>query len=230
MRRPAWASWLFLLMGMAMLAGAANEWRQTRAMLDSADRVQGEVIDMARSPGSTTYAPHVRFTARSGAEYEFTSSTSSNPPEFSSGDIVEVLYDPASPEDAIINSFMQLWFGALLLGGMGTIFFSIGLFLVTANLRARRRISRLQATGKPVLADYQCVELNTSLVVNGRSPYRLVAQWQNPRTRKIHIFKSENLWFNPEKYVDRQQVSVLVDPKKLARYYMDISFLPETVE
>ena len=43
----------------------------------------------------------------------------------------------------------------------------------------------------------------------------------------MRIFHSENLWFDPTRFVKRKQVTVLLDPNNPKRYHMDTSFLPE---
>jgi hypothetical protein len=52
------------------------------------------------------YNPIVEFRAQDGMEYSFRHTIGSNPASYSVGEEVEVLYDPAKPEDsATINSF-----------------------------------------------------------------------------------------------------------------------------
>jgi hypothetical protein len=63
--------------------------------------------------------------------------------------------------------------------------------------------------------------------LNGRSPWRIVAQWQNPESGQLHVFNSENLWFDPTRYVTTKQLKVLLDPKDATRYHIDVSFLPQ---
>ena len=44
----------------------------------------------------------------------------------------------------------------------------------------------------------------------------------------VHIFRSENIKFNPEFYIkDNKTINVYVDIQKPRRYYMDIQFLPK---
>jgi len=55
-----------------------------------------------------TYAPVVRFLTQEGRSVEFTSKSGTNPPRYSEGDTVEVLYSSSSPEKATINDFSSL--------------------------------------------------------------------------------------------------------------------------
>ena len=80
-------------------------------------------------------------------------------------------------------------------------------------------------------APTQTPGMPTRYSVNGQHPWRILAQWQNPATGKLHLFHSENLWFDPSRFVATQkQVRVLIDPQQPNRYSMDLSFLPELAD
>ena len=96
--------------------------------------------------------------------------------------------------------------------------------------RSRRKHEWLRSNGSSVQADLERVELNTSVQVNGTSPYRIVCQWLNPMTNQVHVFKSENLWFDPSKYVTGNSVQVLIDPDNPRRYWVETGFLPKIAE
>ena len=86
------------------------------------------------------------------------------------------------------------------------------------------------AYGNAIQTDFQGVERNTSLEVNGKNPWRVTSQWLDPASNKLRVFHSENLWFDPTQFVKAKTVTVLLDPKNPKRYYMDVSFLPELDE
>ena len=90
---------------------------------------------------------------RSGNPVEFTGSVGSSPPAFDVGEPVAVLYDPAEPEEARIDSFFQLWFAALILGGIGLVFASIGGSGALAALRARTRSAAPDLRTRPADPD-----------------------------------------------------------------------------
>jgi hypothetical protein len=77
---------------------------------------EGIVVDMDASTtdGSTTYAPIIEFQAN-GQTYSFKGGISSNPPQYSVGDQVNVLYDPDNPETAQINKGSERWLVPLIL-------------------------------------------------------------------------------------------------------------------
>jgi len=63
--------------------------------------------------------------------------------------------------------------------------------------------------------------------VSGRHPFRVIAQWQDPSTAKIRVFKSHNLWFDPSRFITQKQIRVFLDRNNPKRYYVDLSFLPK---
>jgi len=82
--------------------------------------------------------------------------------------------------------------------------------------------------GQQVEAKITSIELNTGIVIQGRSPYVIHSQWQDKLTPDhIYIFKSENIWFDPTPFINRETITVYIDVANAKRYYVDISFLPK---
>lgn len=133
---------IFSVVGIGLLLGGFAFWQaQTRFVRSSAQAV-GTVTDFVKQRDSrnrATYAPQVRFVTSDGQKHEFTSTVSSNPRGFEVGDKVTVLYDPAAPNTAQINTFLQLWFGPVLLAGMGFVFSTVGGGLLWGSSRQPMR-------------------------------------------------------------------------------------------
>jgi hypothetical protein len=141
-RGPTFLLGIFLLIGLGLLGAAVLLVVDTRNDIARADKADGTVIDLLGerdSDGDTIYYPRVRYVTRSGNPVEFTGSVGSSPPAFDVGEPVSVLYDPAEPEKARIDSFVQLWFPALILGVLGLVCAGIGGGGTLAALRARTR-------------------------------------------------------------------------------------------
>lgn len=237
MKTIAIMKFVFLLVGVAMLAGAIYLYRDTRSFLAGAVHAQGTVVDLERSDStdsnghrSVSYYPVVRFADASGRRIEFTSDSGSNPPAYSRGDAVEVLYHADAPDKARLNGFMSLWFGTLIVGGLGVLFTAIGAAMVVVPIRRKRLESFLRTSGVPVEATFEGVEQNTSMKVNGQSPWRVLAQWLDPTTSQVHVFKSDNLWFDPSDYVKDRKINVFMDRSDPKKYYVDLSFLPKLAD
>jgi len=132
---------LAFLAGLGMLAGTAYIVIDTRRDIATAATADGVVVDLIGSrdsDGDTLYYPQVRFVTGAGAPVEFTGSVGSSPAAFDVGEHVTVFYDPADPSDVRIDSFLQLWFGPLILGIFGTVFTLVGGVVTVVLLRAGR--------------------------------------------------------------------------------------------
>jgi len=46
-------------------------------------------------------------------------------------------------------------------------------------------------------------------------------------TKIVFTFESENIWYNPEKYITNKNIDVIIDSSNYKKYYMDINFLPK---
>jgi hypothetical protein len=234
MKKMGLFSIIFSVVGCGLLIGTFALVHNTRAFVAKAKTAPGIVIEMLAtrdSDGGTMYKPVVEFTASDGQKRSFESSISSNPPSYDVGEAVEVLYAPEKPSDARIKGFWSIWFGPLIMGILGTVFASIGLGILYAHRRTKQKNEWLMANGTEVQADFSSVEKNTSLKVNGRSPWRITAQWHNQEAGTLHVFNSENLWFDPTQFVAaKKKLRVLIDPHNPKRYYVDVSFLPTLAE
>lgn len=124
-----------LLVAVLLVGIAAALAYQTSNFRQSAATAHGTVVQVVEQVShndegtSVVYVPRVQFRTPGGQDIDFTSSTGSNPPAYHQGDAVEVLYNPASPSDASINSFWQLWLAPVICTGIGTVFFAFGLAL-----------------------------------------------------------------------------------------------------
>ena len=125
--------YVFLVLGILQLIGAFWFYQNTQTFLKEATATEGSVVELVRRQASRSrpgrnvspsrafvYAPKVEFKDYSGQVVTFTSNAASNPPRYSVGDTLEVLYEVDAPEKARIHSFFSLW-------GVSLIFFVMGL-------------------------------------------------------------------------------------------------------
>ncbi|HOY69707.1 MAG TPA: DUF3592 domain-containing protein [Methylotenera sp.] len=228
----------FGLVGAAMLVGTFFLYQNTQQFLQKSLKAEGIVIDLiekrssssSSTSNSRTYAPKVQFTTANGESMSFTTSSSSYPPSHDIGEKVDVFYMADSPNQAKINSYFDLWGGATILGILGGVFFAIGAGIALFSSLSQRNKSNLTSTGDAIEADFQSVELNTSFSANNSHPYQILTQWLNPRTNELHVFKSENIWFDPTHHIKNKKIKVYIAPNNPKKYYMDISFLPKLAE
>lgn len=219
---------IFTLVGFGMLAGAFFAFQSTSTFRETATAKPGVVTDLirSRSSDSNAYYPIVRFEYEPGRPMEFQSSSGSNPPGYSRGEEVRVLFAPGEPESARIDGFFSLWGAALIVGSIGGVFFLVGAGMFVVPAIRNGSAEKLRKTGQLVQSRYQGVERNEGLVMNGKSPYQIVCQWQNPVTSDLHVFRSGNLWFDPSSHITSDSIPVYINPTNPRQYWVDTSFLP----
>lgn len=222
-----------LLIGLGMLWGT---WALTQSTLKfKADGLatEGTVLDFETERTTddgktkTMYKPIIEYTIADGRKLTFTSSSSSSSPSYDRGEKVKVLYSKVTPERARLDSFMDNWFGPLILGFFGVIVVLVGWFLFFGGIKNRKVRAWLQTHGTRVQSKFHAVEQNTSLEVNGKNPWRVCSQWQDPATQNMHLFYSDNIWYDPTEFCKRDTIDAVVNADDPKQYFLDTSFLPK---
>ena len=129
----------------------------------------------------------------------------------------------------VIAIIFSLSSGQLIIAGAVLVFFLVAGGTIYYLLWKKRREKYLKKYGIPIETDFQSVEINTSLEVNGQHPFRVLSQWKNPVTNDVHIFHSNNIWFNPSKYIEGTKIIVYIERNNPKKYYLDLSFLPKVI-
>lgn len=220
--------YVFSIIGLAMLAGGFMFYQSTSQFLSESHAVQGRIVDheARRSDGGTVYKSVVEFSGEDGRAHRILSSVASKPPAHELDERVEVLYPRGNPQAARLNSFFELWSAATFLLALGAVFFGVGTAMMLVGHFKRRKGESLKANGLPVAAEFLDVEYNRALSVNGQHPFVIVCHWLHPETQQRHLFKSENIWFDPAGFITGKTVEVYIEPGNPKKYYVDISFLP----
>ena len=135
---------LFFFAGsLLFLALGISSYRRASALEATGVHAQGTVVRLApvqsrgRNGGSsTTYAPVVSYSNAAGAQVQFTNGESASPPDYVVGARVDVIYDPADPTQAAINSFSSMWLGAVAPGIAGGVMLLLSLVLGISGVRS----------------------------------------------------------------------------------------------
>jgi hypothetical protein len=110
-RKLGCAFWLLPLGTVAMIVlGIWYTYTSYRFSTNGVE-VESTVVRLessSSSEGGTTYSPVYSYTVN-GQKYEYESVNSSNPPAHEVGEQVTLLYDPAHPDKARVNSFFEMW-------------------------------------------------------------------------------------------------------------------------
>lgn len=208
-------------MGLVILAQAFYIYQKDRIFIEKANLASGTVL--SDSANDRTF---VSFVTKDGKQIKFSSDTGNNPSGFTEGESIEVFYDPSNPHNASINDFYTLYLGVTVLGFIGAIFFLTGFSFFLSDRSKQKKIDFLQQGGKSIITKYIDVQVDLGVSINDSNPYFICTEWLDLKTNKILFFESENIWFNPTKFIKTDEIMVLIDPENPKNYYMDISFLP----
>jgi hypothetical protein len=83
---------------------------------------------------STTFAPVFKFIDHQGKEHEV-EGWGSNPPAYSVNEKVNVRFLKEDPQQAKLESFIDLWGAATVVGGTSIVFCLFGIFFVVLSKR-----------------------------------------------------------------------------------------------
>jgi hypothetical protein len=216
------------IVGIGMLVGAFIVYKDTSSFIAGAAKAEGTVVDLVKvtSRQAISYKPTVHFIDHNGQTIEFTSSASSKPPSYSKGQKVNVFYNPTKSQIAEIEGFFTLWGGSVLLGIFGGVLLMIGGGIILAGVLKNNKNENLKKNGTPIDTELQSVERMTTSQDNGMYPFIISTKWQNPTTSELHIFQSDNIWFDPTSYVECKRITVFIEKGNPKKYYVDLSFLP----
>lgn len=121
---------MMLLLGALFAVSGYYAYNSKATLLANAATTTAKVVslrDVQRLGGGVF--PVFQFTTIEGSIIKTESSVSTS--AYKVGDVVEIFYDPANPQQASINTFWQLWTTALWLGAAS------GLLLVTGAITLR---------------------------------------------------------------------------------------------
>ena len=191
----------------------------------------GKIVDLiwqssrGRHGGHYTCHPKASFTASDGKEYTFVSTLGSSIRSNFVGENVKILYPLGNPSKARIASFMDFWGIPLIAFGFGSISFGLGMRQNIFFARKLKLHKWLKENGQIIKADVQSID--PDIAYNRRPSYVIIAQWAQPASNSVYVFKSDTLGFNPQGYVKPgDKIKVIIDPGNPERYFVDTSFLP----
>lgn len=125
----------FWLLTVIALAGAIAVTAYRMQMLSQAESATGTVIGFNTSISAndgrtaTVYSPVIEFTTTEGERLTYSPNTSSSRQPGEVGDTVNLLYDPADPNTAVINTFWQKWFGSMIAALLTVVFGAVAVFV-----------------------------------------------------------------------------------------------------
>lgn len=215
---------IFAFIGTVMGIVAGVVWWRGHSLMEKGVRVEGHVVRLLYN-GSSANAV-IEYETDWGGTQTYVSEVSASPPAYAVGETVALWYDPKQPGRIQLDG-LDRWFLPLLFGLFFLIFGGIGWGGIAWQFAKQRRQAWLQANGTPLQATLTDVGRNSSVRVNGVSPFVIRCQWLDPVANKVYVFNSDALWYDPSPYLSGNTVTVLIDPGNPRRYWVDTSFLPD---
>lgn len=127
-----------IAMGALGLAISFGLFLHERNLTGTFVHAQGQVVgtqERARRFSSThLYSAVIAFKTENGQAVTFVQGSSSSGNTFTSGDTVDVLYDPANPQRAQLDSFWERWGAATILFVIGAPLFALGVWFLSGVL------------------------------------------------------------------------------------------------
>jgi hypothetical protein len=120
-------------LGLATLVALSFMIRRNLVFIHSSTRASATVVANVTVMGNrgVTYRPRFAFQTADGRNVIVTSGSGSNPAGFHVGEQVGVIYDPANPHNARIDTIGQVWEAEIILGFMGIFFTAIPAWALT---------------------------------------------------------------------------------------------------
>ena len=183
-----------------------------------------DIVSYTDSNGDTSYDVFVEYEV-DGKKYE--SELNMYSITFSEGKEIEIFYDKDNPNKIGSNSsnIMMLMFPLF-----GLIFMIIGIAGIYVRSRRKKLINYLKENGELIHATYTETVRNYSYSVNGRNPYNIICEWENPEDGKMYSFKSDNIWKNPTNVIEKKEIKtipVYIDLNDMKKNYVDVSEIIE---
>lgn len=136
------------------------------------------------------------------------------------GEKIPLLCDPDNPGHVMSSSGMILLEAVFI--GIGAIFSSIALIFIGTVKRKASQKKKLVSSGRRLSATVEQITRNTSLKMNGQSPYQIYCYYRDDYKDVVYRFKSENLWTNPNLMIQPgDSIYVYVDEKNYCHYHVD---------
>jgi hypothetical protein len=176
---------------------------------------EGFVVELKKGSKGSKRAV-VEFKPKGQPKTRVTATVGNSSATHSIGERVQVYYDPSDPSDALIDSFVELWFFALMFNGMGLMWIAIGgpfFFIGRGRKKARDRLraNGLHAAGTVVHVE-QRARKNTIR-------YRPIVEAVDPISGAVAHFPADERY---DGNVHGRPAMVHLEPHQPHRYYVDV--------
>lgn len=190
--------------------------------VSNAQEVYGRIVDITSytdSDGETNYRAYVDYRYNK-VEYENVALNSYSH-SMKVGKKIKLLVNPENPGSP--QTIMSTLVGAVLFLVFGLILVCIGFLPMFFMGRVSSKAKRLMNQGHYIIAKVESVHRNNNIEVGGKTPYVVYCNYQDIYSGTIYRFKSKNIWYNPEAYLQQDaEVRVYVNGQDYSDYYVDV--------
>lgn len=138
------------------------------------------------------------------------------------GKIIPVLVNPEDYYD--VRTSTLLYLPAIIFGVVAIPFLVVSIILIVVMVSRNKRFSRIYEEGKRITAEVTGGRINRNYSVNNRHPWRMECRYEDTFSGEEHVFKSGNVWFDPNQYIGRP-ISVYILDGNFSNYYIDVDSL-----
>ena len=218
--------YMLLIIGIGFSAPATYKFIDSNNLVNNGLRAKGVVVRVVG--GVRTHVGGilsessgiVRFTTNKNEKVEITTYGATN-----KGNRVRVLYHSDSPEDGEVWSDRNLWSSAKLMGIIGSTTLAIYFSLIIYSIRKHKKKLQLLESGIKVNVTVTEILYRENIIIAGRHPYQIIAEWHDKNTGKTHSFRSDYVYEKPPHEPGKSKVIVYFDSRKQSRYFMDYGTL-----
>ncbi len=183
------------------------------------DAVISNITSYRDSDGDTRHVVFVTYTV-DGVEHISTINEYSTSMKI--GKHMTVYYDPDNPND--VNTGSKLT--PIMFMALGGIFIIVSGGMLGSVIKKSRRRKRLLTEGERLTGTIKNVTVNTSIRVNGKSPYKADVEVVDSFSGETYLFSTGNVYIDLWQY-EGQQVDVYVDRLNKSFYYVDVDGMTE---
>lgn len=190
--------------------------------VSNAEEVYGRIVNVTSytdSDGETSYKAYVDY-RYDKVEYENVALNSYSH-SMKVGKKIKLLINPENPGRP--QTIMSTVVGAILFVVLGLIFACVGFIPMFLMGRVSSKAKKLMQQGHYVIAKVESIHRNNNIEVGGRTPYVVYCNYQDIYSGTIYRFKSKNIWYNPEAFLQQdEEVRVYVNGQDYSKYYVDV--------
>lgn len=213
---------VFCFLGLNFMIIGATVFGTIHGKMKDAIEIEATITDISYMGGGANDSHNVYVSYEfEGQQYDYVrlnTYTSS----MHEGDTITVYIDDNNPGEVIGTGWSEFIFLGVF-GGIGLVFFAIGLIFVALIVKKNRKIKWLLENGQVIHGTVTEIVFNTCVNVNGRHPRVVYCSYQDPGTGMIYQFKSRNIYDSITNCIAiGDSIDIYVDPENYAKNYVDV--------